>query len=116
MKANSDLGLMMPDVHLFHDRSKCERFLAKIHVKPTMFLDASGQMFYHDGTAVVLMEHVGKPETEMALLVHEAYHATVAHMEWLGEDEAGEETMAYLLQTITSGLFKAHGKWKRKHA
>lgn len=115
MKANSDLGLMMPDVRLFHSRGKCERFLAKIHVKPTMFLDASGQMFYRDGTAVVLMDHVGKPETEMALLVHEAYHAAVAHMEWLGEDEAGEETMAYLIQTIANGLFSAHGKWKRKH-
>lgn len=114
MRANSALGLMQPDVHLFHDRDKCKRFLAKIHVKPTEFFDTGGQMFYHDGTAVVLMEHTGKPETEMALLVHEAYHVAIAHMEWLGEDEAGEETMAYLIQTISNGLFIAHEKWQRK--
>lgn len=116
MKANSKLCLMEPDVHLFHDRCKCERFLARIRVKPTEFFDTGGQMFYHGGTAVVLMEHTGKPETEMALLVHEAYHAAVAHMEYLGEDEAGDETMAYLIQSISHGLFKAHEKWKRKHA
>lgn len=70
-------------------------------------------MVYDSGVAVILMEHIGKPETELALLVHEGYHAAVAHMEWLGEDEAGEETMAYLIQTITNGLFVAHDKWKR---
>ena len=114
MKANSAVGLMQPEVHLFHSRGKCKRFLnKKMHVKAN-FYDTDGQMFYDNGRAVILMEHVGKPETELSLLVHEAYHAAVAHMEWLGEDEAGEETMAYLLQTIAHGLFVAQQKWKHK--
>ena len=114
MRANSDIGLIVPDVHLFHDRDRCKRFLeGKMHVKAD-FLDADGQMFYYSGTAVIMMEHKGKPETELSLLVHEAYHAAIAHMGWLGEDEAGEETMAYLMQTITNGLFKAHRKWKKR--
>lgn len=114
MKANSDIGMMVPDVHLFHDKGKCKKFLeGKMHVK-AKFYDTDGQMFYDNGSAVVLMEHKGRPETELSLLVHEAYHAAVAHMEWLGEDEAGEETMAYLIQSISHGLFVAHRKWKRR--
>ena len=115
MRASSDLGLMVPDVRLFHDRKRCKRFLeGKMHVR-AKFYDADGQMFYDSGRAVILMEHKGKPETELSLLVHEAYHAAIAHMEWLGEDEAGEETMAYLMQTITNGLFAAHRRWKKKN-
>lgn len=114
MKANSKLGLMLPNVHLFHSRKKCRSFLEdEMHVK-AQFYDTSAQMFYHEGTAVVLMEHVGKTDTELAMLVHEAYHAAIAHMSWLGEDEAGEETMAYLVQSISNGLFVAHDRWKQK--
>lgn len=116
MKANSNLGLTCPQVRLFHDRAKCKRFLKnKLRVK-AKFFDTSGQMFYHDGYAVVLMEHEGRAETELSLLVHEAYHAAVAHMEWIGENEAGEETMAYLVQTIANGLFVAHNRWKSKRS
>lgn len=116
MKANSRVGLLVPSVYLFHSRKKCRRFMKKhLRWKATEFFDTSGQMFYDSGIAVILMEHKGKPETEMSLLVHEAYHAAVAHMQWLGEDAAGEETMSYLIQTITNGLFVAHEKWKRKH-
>ena len=114
MRANSDLGLMAPYVYLFHGRKKCARFLeGRMHVKAS-FLDCEGQMFYHEGIVVVLMEHRGRKDTELALLAHEAYHAAVAHMDWLGEDDAGEETMACLIQTIAHGLFVAHRKWKRK--
>lgn len=114
MRANSDLGLMAPRVHLFHSRRKCRRFLEeRMHVKADFF-DCEGQMFYHEGVVVVLMEHSGREATELALLTHEAYHAAVAHMDWLGEDEVGEETMAFLIQTIAHGLFVAHEKWKRK--
>lgn len=114
MRANSDLGLMAPHVHLFHSRKKCKRFLEdRMHIKANFF-ECEGQMFYHEGIAVILMEHRGKDSTELALLAHEAYHAAVAHMDWLGEDEAGEETMACLIQTIANGLFVAHDKWKRR--
>lgn len=115
MRANSAVGLMQPEVHLFHSRKKCKRYLKKHFAGKCKIYDTEGQMVYGDGVAVILMEHVGKPETELSLLVHEAYHAAVAHMEWLGEDEAGEETMAYLIQTIANGLFIAHMEWKSKN-
>jgi len=113
MRANSDIGLLLPEVHLFHNRKKCARFLKRRKLKAELF-DTEGQMIYRGGLAVILMEHVGKDSTELALLVHEAYHAAEAHMEWLGEDSYGEESMAYLLQTITAGLFDAHFRWKEK--
>lgn len=104
---------MAPDVHLFHSRNKCEKYLKGHFAGECELFDTEGQMVYGDGVAVVLMEHRGRPETELSLLVHEAYHAAVAHMDFLGEDDAGEETMAYLIQTIANGLFKAHERWKR---
>lgn len=113
MRASSDIGLLSPQVYLFHSRRRCKRFLKRHFAGKCKLFDAEGQMVYDSGVAVILMEHRWRPENELSLLVHEAYHAAVAHMEWLGEDEAGEETMAYLMQTITNGLFVAHDKWKR---
>lgn len=112
MKANSRIGMLVPEVYLFHSRRKCRRFLKRHFAGKCKLFDTDGQMLYNSGVAVILMEHRGRPETELSLLVHEGYHAAVAHMEWLGEGEAGEETMAYLIQTITNGLFVAHGRWK----
>lgn len=113
MRANSDIGLLIPEVHLFHDRKKCKRFLKK-HMCEVRLHDTEGQMIYGDGVAVVLMEHSGRQSTEMGLLAHEAYHVACAHMEWLGEDDYGEESMAYLIQTIFAGLFEAHEKLKAR--
>lgn len=115
MRANSDLGFMIPEVHLFHSRKKLRQHYRRRHGKKLKLFDTEGQMVYVDGEAMVLMTHVGKEPTELALLAHEAYHAAVAHMEFLGEDKAGEETMAYLVQSIAHGLFVAHLEWKRKH-
>lgn len=115
MRANGDIGLLLPDVHLFHSRKKCKRFLKRNGFDDVELYDTEGQMIYSDGLSVVLMEHNGRRSTELALLVHEAYHAAEAHMSWLGEDRYGEESMAYLLQTITAGLFDAHLRWRKKH-
>lgn len=115
MRANSNLGLMIPEVRLFHSRKGFKRYYKKRYNESPELFDTEGQMTYRDGEALVLMTYVGKEESELGLLVHEAYHAAVAHMAMLGEDEAGEETMAYLIQSISNGLFVAHGRWKRKH-
>ena len=114
MRANSDIGLLIPEVHLFHDRKKCKKFLKRAKFNDVELYDTEGQMIYADGVAVVLMEHMGRRSTELALLVHEAYHVAEAHMKWLGEDDYGEESMAYLLQVISCGLFEAHDKWLEK--
>lgn len=113
MRANSDIGLLIPEVHLFHDRKKCKKFLKK-HMREVKLYGTEGQMVYDDGVAVVLMEHSGRPSTEMGLLAHEAYHVARAHMAWLMEDDYGEESMAYLIQTIFAGLFEAHEKLRAR--
>lgn len=114
MKANSKLGLMLPKVRLFHSRRGFKRYYKKEYGEKPELFDTEGQMTYRDGEVLVLMTYIGNEASELSLLVHEAYHAAVAHMEMLGEDDAGEETMAYLIQTISNGLFVAHEKWKRK--
>jgi hypothetical protein len=103
---------MVPEVRLFHSRKRFARYYERRYGEKPKLFDAEGQMTYRNGEALVLMTYAGREESELALLVHEAYHAAVAHMEWLGEDEAGEETMAYLVQSISHGLFEAHRRWK----
>ena len=118
MRANSDLGLMMPEVRLFHSRKKFKKYYKKRYGEKPELFDTEGQMTYRNGEALVLMTYVGREESELGLLVHEAYHAAVAHMDLLmdllGEDEAGEEIMAYLIQGISHGLFVAHRKWRKR--
>ena len=88
MRANSDLGLMMPEVRLFHSRKKFKKYYKKQYGEKPELFDTEGQMTYRDGEALVLMTYVGREESELGLLVHEAYHAAMAHMTLLGEDEA----------------------------
>lgn len=114
MRASSDLGLMMPEIHLFHSRKKFDRFCRKNFGGKVKNYGTEGQMTYCDGIVAVLMTYVGNDTSELTLLVHESYHAAVHHMEYLGEDNAGEEVMAYLVQSIAHALFVAHGKWRRK--
>ena len=113
MRASSDLGLMMPEIHLFHSRKRFRRFCKRKFGGAEVY-DAEGQMTYCDGIVAVRMTYVGNDTTELTLLVHEAYHAAVHHMEYLGEDSPGEEVMAYLVQSIAHALFIAHGEWKTR--
>lgn len=114
MKANSSLGLMIPEVRLFHSRKKLKKYYKREYGEKPELFDTEGQMYYRNGEVIILMTYLGNEASELSLLVHEAYHAAVAHMDMLGEDDAGEETMAYLIQSISNGLFVAHRKWKRK--
>ena len=115
MRANSSSDMMVPNVHLFHSRKKCRKFLKRNGWKKVKFYGTGAQMMYSDGMAVILMEHEGDPIGEASLLVHECYHAAYHHMDWMGEDDYGEESMAYLIQTIAHGVLSAHGAWKAKH-
>jgi hypothetical protein len=107
---------MMPELHLFHSRKKFDRFCKSTFGGNVDDFGSEGQMTYCDGVAAILMTYSGDDTTELTLLVHEAYYAAVHHMDYLGEDNAGEEIMAYLVQSIAHALFVAHGKWKAKHA
>ena len=114
MRASSDLGLMMPELHLFHSRKKFDRFCRRSFGDKVDDYGSEGQMTYCDGVAAVLMTYLGNDTSGLTLLVHESYHAAVHHLAYLGEDDAGEETMAYLVQSISHALFVAHYKWKQE--
>lgn len=116
MLANDTLDILIPEIRLFHSRKRFVRFLKKRLGKEVEPLDGSGQMYYAEGVASVLLEYLGDDNKEKALLVHEAYHAVLAHMQYLGEDCAGEEVMAYYLQTFSHALFSAHDTWKERNA
>ena len=116
MKASSGCGMMMPEVHLFHSRRKFDRFCKGRLGGKVEDYGTQGQMTYCDGVAAVYMGYAGDEMTELTLLVHESYHAAYHHMQYIGEDEPGEEVMAYLIQSIAHALFVAHGKWRKRKA
>lgn len=53
-------------------------------------------------------------EVDAALLCHEAVHVAIDYFRELGEDVAGEEETAYVVQDIAQYLIERHFKWKRK--
>lgn len=109
----------LPKVWLYHDRDKCARRLRRMGLCNET-ADVPAQTWYHDGRAVVLMAYDGLAEfgedgreVEDALLVHEAYHVVYRHVtQYMGEDEAGEETMAYGVQVVAQHLMTAHHGWR----
>lgn len=114
MLAENTLDILIPEIRLFHSKDKFVRFLKRRLGRDVEPLPTGGQMYYSSGVVVVLIEYLGDANKERALLVHEAYHAVLAHMSYLGEDGAGEEVMAYYMQTIAHALFSAHDKWKSR--
>lgn len=117
MKLDMSLSMCTPELHLFHSRGKCGRYLKRIGF-PTDFLEANAQTWCgrcEDGTyrAVVLMEADSSWHAEAALLAHEAVHVAEAMTRELGIDD--EEARAYICQSASYELFAAHEKWKRKH-
>ena len=105
----------VPDMRLFHDRTRCEEWCERTYGERPSLKDADAQTFNWDGTAIVLMEYDGRRVDEDMLLVHEAYHVVTANLEAIGEAEAGEETVAYMLQCTAAALVMAHRKWRRRH-
>jgi hypothetical protein len=115
MKVLDESFPFVPEVHLFHDRSKAERYIRKHFDKIPRFLGTGAQTWSDDGTAVVLMEYEGNWHSEAALLVHEAYHVVSYHFgDYMGEESPSEEFVAYGVQVVSKALFVAHERWKRK--
>ena len=115
-----DLGDTVPflpeEVHLFHNRKKMLRWhVERFGTKPMLDDMAHAQAVMRNGIAAVLIEVVDVPQWEYALLVHEAYHIVCWHLSELGEECAGEEITAYMLQLLSGALMGAHKKWRKKH-
>lgn len=102
-------------IMLFHSREKCRKWMLKEFGSYPEFQEADAQTMNWNGSAIVLMEVVDEPAWEDALLVHESYHVVMQHLENMGESNAGEEIVAYMLQCVSGLLIEAHHKWRKKH-
>lgn len=52
---------------------------------------------------------------DASLLAHEAVHVARHYLKSFGEDDPGEELLAYVVQDISLYLIERHFKWKKKH-
>jgi len=104
----------LPKVWLYHDKEKCIKRFHKLGWETSIY-DVGAQAWCDEHNAVVLLSYRGNHEAEDGLLVHEAYHVAYRHIaQYMGEDEAGEEVMAYSVQVVSQRLMLAHHKWLRK--
>lgn len=120
MRCHVGHTIPVPEVHLFHSRDRmaawCEGHgIDLAHIE---FLDADAQTWtWRNGTEMrvtVLLENVEGGASNAALLAHEATHIALNVLSELGEDDYGDETLAYLVEAFTKALLKAHNKWLRK--
>lgn len=99
----------VPKLRLYHSwpkmRAWCERHGIEDAAR------TPGLMCYADGTAAIYVDSSGDDRDTDALIVHESYHAAVTHLSAIGEDEPGEETVAYCVQSVARCVMDAHDNW-----
>ncbi len=112
---------VMPDLHvsLYHNRNKLQRDLRSRGIELNLSTGCDAQTFTLDvdGTdiAFVLLESCDGPLWEqLALLAHEATHVAVRYFEGIGEEEPGNEELAYAVQGAAGCLFDMHLTWLEK--
>lgn len=111
----------MPHMHvtLYHDRDKLSRDLRSRGIEMDFSASGNAQTFTLDidGTdiAFVLLDPCDWPLWEqLALLAHEATHVAVRYFEGIGEEEPGDEELAYAVQAAAGCLFDMHLEWLDK--
>ena len=119
MRCDAWETLPAPEIHLFHGKKKCRRFLERhgLEFECPELARAVTFAFVSDGTpyAAVLIgrESLGMEDFEdMALIAHEAGHVAMFAFECMGEENPAEEEFCYMLQSITGSLCEAHLSWK----
>lgn len=116
MRVDCDVNPFVPELWLFHSRKKCVRWcVGRFGSMPDIIDGADAQTIYVDGVAVVLFEVEDEDVWENALLVHESYHIVYNHLRALGEECAGEEITAYMIQCVSGALMEAHSEWRSRH-
>lgn len=118
MRCDFDMNRYMPELHLFHSENKCRRYLESLGVEYRPMERKDAQTWFlarlGDTRAVVLMQADGDWHSDAALLAHEAVHVAMDVCEELGLE--GQESVAYIAGEVSEALFRAHEKWKRRHA
>ena len=109
----------VPEVRLYHSAEKAMRHMNKHGIDAVLIEGSGAQTWYNEENteAVVLVTYKGDTTDERALLVHEAVHVVLTHYDkYLGEDEIGDEFMAYGVQVVSHGLLSAHDRWRKGRA
>ena len=107
----------IPEIHLFHDKEKCRRFmLDRLGESPEFIDNAGAQTWCDNNVAVVFMDYSSDDRAvDYGLLVHEACHVVQMQCDFICEENPGDEYIAYCTQVVSQALFIAHDKWMRKH-
>jgi hypothetical protein len=118
VKYPNDQIIPLPKLLLFHDIDDARKFLAGNNQNPEIVEDCPGQCICIEGgddtesyCVIVLSCDFTHHAQTCGVIAHEAYHATCFALEQIGENEAGEETTAYVLQAITASLVHAHAEY-----
>lgn len=78
--------------------------------------DAETSILEGEGAIIVYMkpsiDHTAAQDA--ALLAHEAVHVALFHLSMIGEEEPGEEEIAYMVENVTQYLVAEHFKWKKR--
>jgi len=117
LKVDAGYDPFIPKMRLFHNRKKCVRWCeSHLNETPELIDGAEAQVCWMGNVAVVLMEASDADEVvEYAVLCHEAYHIVSMNLTSIGEEDAGEEIIAYMVQITSMALMEAHREWKEKH-
>ena len=113
----------MPEMNvaLYHDRDKLQRDLRNRKIETPLFSGSAAQTFTLDvkgkEISFVLMElPTSHPLwVQLGLLAHEATHVATQYFAGIGEEEPGEEELAYAVQAAAGCLFDMHLSWLDKH-
>lgn len=108
------------ELHLFHRREGALRLARRLGAPVTLLDRAHAQTNgFDDGDDLVcfvlLTAELRDADQLAALMAHEAVHVTQIVLDHFGEDEPGEETRAYLVQSVTHALLEMQRAWSRGH-
>lgn len=108
------------NVSLYHSRNKLSRDLRRHGIELDLSMSCEAQTITTelDGitASFVLMELSDDSPlwVQLGLLAHEATHVAVHYLSGIGEEEPGEEELAYAVQAAAGCLFDMHLTWLRK--
>jgi len=111
--------LPVPEIHLYHDDGVTREFLESKGFVDVEFHPGGGETFFledDEGNYYIVVVLRSKPDApvigDLALLAHECWHVTRAILDFIGEDEPGEETEAYILQSVYEQMCYVHLQWR----
>lgn len=112
---------ILPELHirLTHSFKKYRKVVRKHDPEwdaPAERADAETTFIDDEGAILVYMkpsiDHTAAQDA--ALLAHEAVHAALFYLSMIGEEEPGEEEIAYMVENVTQYLVAEHFKWKKR--